>query len=84
MRGAISLVWLRDGVIQWKRTAASIDADYVEASAADDAVLDSLALEGAARLWQITLVVLAVLAVLFMLDRSGRLLKWRRQLRRQA
>ena len=42
------------------------------------------ALEGAARLWQITLVVLAVLAVLFMLDRSGRLLKWRRQLRRQA
>ena len=84
VRGAISLVWLRDGVIQWKRTAASIDADYVEASAADDAVLDSLALEGAARLWQITLVVLAVLAVLFMLDRSGRLLKWRRQLRRQA
>ncbi len=84
VRGAISLVWLRDGVIQWKRTAASIDADYVEASAADDAVLDSLALEGAARLWQITLVVLAVLAVLFMLDRSGRLLKCRRQLRRQA
>ncbi|WP_438871984.1 hypothetical protein [Paramuribaculum intestinale] len=74
----------RRRVIQWKRTAASIDADYVEASAADDAVLDSLALEGAARLWQITLVVLAVLAVLFMLDRSGRLLKWRRQLRRQV
>ena len=84
VRGAVSLVWLRDGVIQWKRTAASIDADYVEASAADDAVLDSLALEGAARLWQITLVVLAVLAVLFMLDRSGRLLKWRRQFRRQV
>lgn len=83
VRGAISLVWLRDGVIQWKRTAASIDADFIEASAPDDKVLDSLALEGAARLWQFTLAVVAVLAVLFMLDRSGRLLKWRRQLRRQ-
>lgn len=83
-RGVMSLVWLRDGVIQWKRTASSIDSDVVEASSDDSGLLDSLALRGTAWLWRLTLTVLAVFAVLFMLDRSGRLLKWRRQLRRRS
>ena len=83
-RGVMSLVWLRDGVIKWKRTAASIDADLIEASPDDGSVLDDLALEGPSWLWRLTLAVVAVLAVLFLLDRSGRLLKWRRRLRHHS
>ena len=83
-RGVMSLVWLRDGVIKWKRTAASIDADLIEASPDDGSILDDLALEGPSWLWRLTLAVVAVLAVLFLLDRSGRLLKWRRRLRHHS
>lgn len=78
-RGTISVVGLRDGVIQWKRTASSIDQDVVAAGMNDDGELfEALDFDGPRSARNLTLAMLSVMAVIFLLDRSGRLLKWSR------
>lgn len=87
-RGQMALVGLRDGVIEWKRSAASIDPEMFAtrpdgtAMSADEAFA-TLADDGPRMLRRITLVLVSVLAVLFLLDRSGRLLRWRSQVRKR-
>lgn len=76
-RGVISVVYLRDGVIKWKRTIASIDADSLaeQASRGVD-VFKALAVDGHAVMEFLTLVLVGCMLVLFLLDKSGKLLKW--------
>lgn len=81
-RGNLALVGLKDGTIMWKRTAGSVDTDLVEKTVAldsreaDEALFESLGIAGGDILRNLSLALIAALAVLFMLDRSGRLLKW--------
>ncbi|MDE5688955.1 MAG: DoxX family protein [Paramuribaculum sp.] len=83
-RGVMAAVFLRDGTIVWKRALSSIDPDIFAAASAKDDVMDSLAGDGPGTARNLTLVLLAVLAVLFMLDRSGRLLDWSIKLKKRA
>lgn len=76
-RGVISLVYLHDGVIVWKRTMASVDVDSFIGAAKNDALAD-LDTEGPVWFRWFTLVLVTALGLLFLLDRSGQLLKWRR------
>ncbi len=76
-RGVISLVYLRDGVIVWKRTMSSVDVDSFIGAAKNDALAE-LDTEGTLWFRWFTLVLITALGLLFLLDRSGQLLKWRR------
>lgn len=66
----------------WKRTAGSVDTDLVEKTVAldsreaDEALFESLGIAGGDILRNLSLALIAALAVLFILDRSGRILKW--------
>lgn len=81
VRGTMALVGLRDGKILWKRTAGSIDTDLFEAPE-NYPEFDELIFDGRRMARNMTLILLSVLAVLFLLDRSGRLLRWNRQLKK--
>ncbi|MCI9607075.1 MAG: DoxX family protein [Muribaculaceae bacterium] len=83
-RGIMPAVYLRDGTIVWKRTTTSIDPDILEKAAGTPGVLDTLALDGYSTLRNLTATLVIILAVLFLLDRSGRLLKWSIMLRKKA
>lgn len=83
-RGVMAAVYLRDGVIVWKRTLSSIDPDIFAAASDQSDVMDSLAGDGPGTARNFTFILLAVLAVLFMLDRSGRLLDWSIKLKKRA
>lgn len=83
-RGIMPAVYLRDGRIVWKRTTTSIDPDIFEAAGNQPGLLDTLALDGGATVRNLTATLLIILAVLFLLDRSGRLLKWSIMFRKKA
>ena len=67
-RGHISLIYLKDGIIQWKRTLSSIDADLFENYTPEDNVLDRLYIDGQVRFRNITLIHLGALMVLLLFD----------------
>lgn len=73
-RGAASFVYLRDGVIQWKRTLSSIDIDVLEDSASGD-ILESLYFPGERYFLILTGLFLGLVVIVFALDRSGRAVK---------
>ena len=75
-RGVMSIVYLEKGTVIWKRTASSIDADRFEHPDNDD-MFASLYFDGRSWLRNLTVVFFCILAVIFLLDRSGRLLKWK-------
>lgn len=81
VRGTMALVGLRDGKILWKRTAGSIDTDLFE-DPDNYPEFDELIFDGRRMARNMTLILLSVLAVLFLLDRSGRLLRWNRRLKK--
>lgn len=81
VRGTMALVGLRDGKILWKRTANSIDTDLFE-DPDNYPEFDELVFDGRRMARNMTLILLSVLAVLFLLDRSGRLLRWNRRLKK--
>jgi uncharacterized membrane protein YphA (DoxX/SURF4 family) len=83
-RGIMPTVFLRDGKIVWKRTTTSIPPEIFENAADTPGLLDTLAIDGCAIARNLTLVLLIVLAVLFLLDRSGRLVKWSIMIRKKA
>lgn len=72
-RGNVAVVYLVDGVIQWKRTLNSIDPDTF--ASPDDSTLDDLAFPGTAYFWLLTLIFIGAELVLFAIDRSGRAVK---------
>ena len=73
-RGTASFVYLRDGVIRWKRTLSSIDTDLFE-SPSDDDILESLDFPGEKYFLMLTGLFLGLFILIFALDRSGRAVK---------
>ncbi len=80
VRGTMALVGLRDGKILWKRTAASVDPDIFETPDTFPE-FETLDFDGPRTARNFTLILISVLAVLFLLDRSGRLLRWRHKIK---
>lgn len=72
-RGNVSVVYLKDGHIVWKRSLSSIDSDWF--ASADDNALDLLTYSGTFLFWLLTVLFLGVEAVLWGIDRSGRAVK---------
>jgi len=72
-RGNVAVVYLKDGIIQWKRTLTSIDSDFFVTP--DDSVLDRLAYSGRNYFGLFTLVFLGLELALWIIDRSGRAVK---------
>ena len=87
-RGTMALVGLHDGVIAWKRTAGSVDGEMVDALVerntpeTDIELFDRMEFDGPVAMRNLTLVLISILAVLFLLDRSGRLLQWKSKIHR--
>lgn len=72
-RGNIAVVYLRDGVIQWKRTLSSIDSELFDRPGPD--TLASLGFSGTTIMWTLSLFFLGLELFLWILDRSGRAVK---------
>ncbi|WP_295728148.1 BT_3928 family protein [uncultured Muribaculum sp.] len=72
-RGNIAVVYLRDGVIQWKRTLNSIDSEIFDKPEPD--TLPSLGFSGKTIMWTLSLFFLGLELFLWILDRSGRAVK---------
>ncbi|MBD5244769.1 MAG: DoxX family protein [Barnesiella sp.] len=87
-RGTMALVGLHDGVIAWKRTAGSVDGEMVDVLVerntpeTDIEIFDRMEFDGPVAMRNLTLVLISILAVLFLLDRSGRLLQWKSKIHR--
>lgn len=72
-RGNIAIVYLRDGVIQWKRSLNSIDTELFEHP--NKRTLSSLNYSGTTIMLILTLSFLGLEFILWILDRSGRAVK---------
>lgn len=80
-RGIVSMVYLDHGTIGWKRTASSIDPALFEAPARDNLIAD-LGFDGQYYLMILSLFLGGLFAVIFILDKTGRLIKWRAKLKK--
>lgn len=69
-RGNVSVVYMKDGIIRWKRSLDSIDSDTF--ASPDDLTLDRLEYSGTGYFWLLTLVFAGVELLLWGIDRSGR------------
>ncbi|MDE6048282.1 MAG: hypothetical protein K2G09_01125, partial [Paramuribaculum sp.] len=83
-RGIMPAVFLRDGKILWKRTTVSIDSDLFENAVETPGLMDSLAFDGPEAALYLTLALIAILQVIFFLDRSGRFLAWSIKIRKKT
>lgn len=72
-RGNVAVVYLKDGVIQWKRSLNSIDSDTF--ASPDDLTLIRLNYSGTGYFWLLTFVFAGVELFLWGVDRSGRAVK---------
>ena len=77
-RGDISAVFVRDGVILWKRTLPTIDVDLVTSGAIS---LDDYETDGRMTLALMTLVFLSMLVIVYMIDASRKFIAWREKKR---
>lgn len=76
-RGNISVVYLKDGTIQWKRALSSIDSDYFSNAEGKDGLLEKLDYNSRHIFGFLTFIFLALELFLYILDKSGRILKVR-------
>lgn len=74
-RGNAALVYLKDGVVKWKRTLSSISYSYVTETPASE-LIDNLEPQPYLVLESFTIVAGIVLFVIFFFDRSGKLVAW--------
>ncbi len=74
-RGHAALVYLKDGVVQWKRTLSSISYTFVTETPASK-LIEELDPEPALALETFTGVIGVALLVLLFFDRSGKLVGW--------
>lgn len=72
-RGNVAVVYLKNGVIVWKRSLNSIDSDTF--ASPDDYTLDRLAYSGMGYFWLLTFLFVGVELFLWGIDRSGRAVK---------
>lgn len=74
-RGQMSLLYLKDGIIQWKRTILSIDpALFV--SPTDKEPLSELYISGWQRFSIISAILIVFMCILWALNRGGYVVKW--------
>lgn len=78
VRGVMGAVLIQDGIIVWKRTLSSIDLEKVSAIVAQTGSLDSLAIDGGKMLLTWSGLLVALLAVVLMVEKSFMMLKRRR------
>lgn len=76
-RGNISVVYLKDGIIRWKRALSSIDSDYFSNAEGKEGLLEELNYNSRYIFGIFTLIFLALELFLYLLDKSGRILKVR-------
>lgn len=75
-RGHISMVYLKDGVIQWKRTLSSIDEDLFTSNQSEDP-LNELYFDGKVWFWILTGVHSGLMVILLIFDALGLLVSRR-------
>lgn len=83
-RGNMSLVYARDGRVVWKRNMALIDTSMTDSINFENDDPATFANHGHKWFRNLTILLLAALALLYMLDSTGRLLSWRLRVRRMA
>lgn len=83
-RGNMSLVYARDGRVVWKRNMALIDTSMTDSINFENDDPSTFANHGREWFRNLTILLLAALALLYMLDSTGRLLSWRLRVRRMA
>lgn len=76
-RGNISVVYLKDGLIRWKRALSSIDSDYFSNTEGKGDLLEGLNYNSRYIFGVLTFIFLVLELFLFILDKSGRILKVR-------
>lgn len=74
-RGNAALVYMEDGIVKWKRTLSSISYTQVTETPGNE-LLGFLDPEPGYVLRLVTIFFLTVLAILLILDRSGKMLAW--------
>lgn len=72
-RGNVAVVYLKDGIIRWKRSLNSIDSDTFVSP--DGGTLERLDYSGTGYFWLLTLVFAGAELFLWGIDRSGRAVK---------
>lgn len=75
-RGNMSLVYARDGRVVWKRNMALIDTSMTDSINFENDDPATFANHGREWFRNLTILLLAALALLYMLDSTGRLVKW--------
>lgn len=79
VRGVMGAVLIKDGRIVWKRTLSSIDLEKVSALVSQTGSLESLAIDGQCVLLTWIGLLVAILAVVLMADKSFMMLKGRKK-----
>lgn len=75
VRGQMSLIYLIDGKIQWKRTIRSINPSLFSSSENANP-LNSLYIDGNKRFIILSTIFLGVMIILWLINRSGYIVKW--------
>lgn len=83
-RGRAAIVYLRNGVVEWKRSLSSVNYSFVTETPVEN-IITELNPETGYILNTLTVIFAAVIFIIMILDRSGRLLAWhiRRRRRKQ-
>lgn len=76
-RGNMALVYLRDGKVVWKRSMAMMDTSMTDALIITEDWPDLLADNGPDYFKALSFILIAALMALYLLDSTGRLLRWR-------
>ena len=74
-RGRAAIVYLHEGVVEWKRTLSSISYSFVTETPPGE-ITDRLNPATGYVLNTLTLIFAAIIVVIMILDRSGRLVGW--------
>lgn len=81
-RGQAAIVYLRDGVVEWKRSLSSINYSFVTETQVEN-IIQELNPETRYVLNTLTAIFASVIFIIMILDRSGRLLAWHIKRRRR-
>lgn len=76
-RGNMSLVAVSDGIIQWKRNLITVDQENFLKRYNPEEPATGASLNGVSVFQAFTIILLLILGIVYMLDSTGRLIKWR-------
>lgn len=79
-RGDISAVYVRDGIILWKRTLPTVDVDLVTSGQIS---LDDYSTDGSMTLLVLSLMLLFALVFVYIIDASSKFIAWREKKRKR-